>query len=396
MLRIGLTGGIGSGKSTVAQRLCELGAVVIDADQLARGVVEPGSEGLAAVVERFGDTVLDDLGELNRPALGALVFADDAARRDLELITHPRIADRTAELVAAAPRDAVVVHDVPLIVEKHLGPAYHLVVVVGADEDTRVKRLMQSRGMTEADARSRIAAQARDDERRAAADVWLDNGGNRDELTAAVDALWRDRLVPFEENVRHGIPARRPEALQLTASDDDWPVQAERLLERLRSVGMDTVATADHIGSTAVPGLLAKDVLDVQLGVPSLADADAPAFVERMRAAGFPRVDGNDHDNARDGTPWRKRFHGSADPGRVAHVHVREVGSPGWRWALLFRDYLRAVPEVREEYAAEKLRLAATGVGVSAYTEAKEPWFDAIDERAEVWAAESGWEASRG
>src|SRR5690242_1662208 len=146
MLRVGLTGGIGSGKSTVAQRLSTHGALVVDADVLAREVVATGSPGLVAIVERFGEGVLDDEGALNRPALGALVFADESARRDLEGITHPLIAQRTRELVEAAPADAVVVHDVPLLVEKHYGPGYHLVVVVGAEEATRVKRLMQTRG----------------------------------------------------------------------------------------------------------------------------------------------------------------------------------------------------------------------------------------------------------
>ena len=152
-------------------------------------------------------------GGLDRAALGAVVFADDRARRDLEAITHPLIAARTAELVAGAPSDAVVVHDVPLLVEKHLGPTYHLVVVVGADARTRVERLVLSRGMAEADARARVAAQADDDQRRAAADVWLDNEGSPEALEAAVDRLWHERLVPFERNVRDGRRSRRPEQL---------------------------------------------------------------------------------------------------------------------------------------------------------------------------------------
>jgi dephospho-CoA kinase len=395
MLRVGLTGGIGSGKSTVAQRLSQLGAVVIDADLLAREVVTAGSDGLRAVVDRFGDQVVDDAGELNRAALGAVVFADEGARRDLEAITHPRIAQRTAELVAAAPEDAVVVHDVPLLVEKHYGPRYHLVVVVGADETTRVRRLERTRGMTEADARSRIATQATDEQRRAAADVWLDNAGSPEDLHRAVDDLWRERLVPFEHNVRHGIRSPRPEALTLVPPDPRWPVQAQRLLERLRLVLGDLAVTADHVGSTAVPGLLAKDVIDLQVGVPSLQAAGAPELLARLTAAGFPLGEAR-YDNAKDGGQWPKIFLGSADPGRVAHVHVREVGSPGWRWALLFRDWLRAVPEVREEYAAEKRRLAATGVGASEYATAKEPWFDAVDGRAQEWAARTGWEPAHG
>lgn len=396
MLRVGLTGGIGSGKSTVAQRLSELGAVVIDADVLAREVVAPESSGLEAIVGRFGDGVLDDAGALNRPALGAIVFADEQARRDLEGITHPLIARRTAELVAAAPEGAVVVHDVPLLVEKGYGPGYHLVVVTGADIQTRVKRLMHTRGMTETEARSRIAAQTTDEERRAAADVWLDNDGPKDDLLTAVDVLWHERLVPFEENVRGGIRAARAERPALVASDPTWPTQARRLLARLRLAFGDAQVTMDHIGSTAVPGLLAKDVIDLQVGVRSLDDADDPDLVDRLTRAGFPRPDGDWADNAKDGRSWPKRFHGTADPGRIAHVHVREVGSPGWRWALVFRDWMRAVPEARQEYAAEKRRLAATGLGTSEYAAAKEPWFDSVHERVEAWARETGWEPPRG
>jgi dephospho-CoA kinase len=394
MLRVGLSGGIGSGKSTVSQHLASLGAVVIDADQLAREVVATGSEGLAAVVGRFGDGVLDDEGALNRPALGAIVFADAKARRDLESITHPLIARRTSELLAAAPADAIVVHDVPLLVEKHYGPGYHLVLIVGADEDTRVKRLMQTRGMTEADARSRIAAQADDDQRRAAADVWVANDGGRDELHDAVERLWLERLVPFEENVRRGTRSRRLEQLVLAAPDPTWPAQAARLVERLRLAFGDVAQTVDHIGSTSVPGLVAKDVIDLQVGVTSLADADDPALLRGLTEAGFPRVDDVVADNSKDGVPWVKRFHGNCDPGRVTNIHVREVGSPGWRWALMFRDWMRAVPEAPAEYAAEKLRIAAGGATVSEYAEAKEPWFDAVHERVEAWARETGWTPS--
>jgi dephospho-CoA kinase len=397
MLRVGLSGGIGSGKSTVAQRFSELGAVVIDADQLARDVVAPGSEGLAAIAARFGDAVLEEDGSLNRPALGAVVFADEQARRDLEQLTHPRIAARTAELVAQAPADAVVVHDVPLLVEKHLGPGYHLVVVVGADERTRLRRLMETRGMTEDDVRSRMAAQATDEQRRAAADVWLDNSGTREAVVAAVDELWHQRLVPFERNVRHGTRAARSDELALRPPDPSWPAQAQRLLERVRLAFGDQLVTADHIGSTAVAGLVAKDVIDLQVGVRDLRDADDAALLERLTGAGFPRpADAPDADNAKDGGVWRKRFHGSADPGRPVHLHVREVGSPGWRWALLFRDWLRADPVVCAEYAAEKVRLAATGAGVSAYAAAKEPWFDSVHERSEDWARRTGWEPAHG
>lgn len=393
MLRVGLTGGIGSGKSTVAQRLSEHGATVIDADRLAREVVAPQSEGLAAIAARFGDAVLDDDGALNRAALGEVVFRDPQAREDLEAITHPLIARRTAELVAAAPPDAIVVHDVPLLVEKAMGPAYHLVVVVGAEQELRVKRLMHTRGMTEADARNRMASQATDEQRRAAADVWLSNEGTKDDLCAAVDALWHERLVPFEANVRQGLRAHRPETPELLPPDPSWPEQAQRLLARLRLAFGDVLVTADHVGSTAVPGLLAKDVVDLQIGVTSLDDADGEAVRARLDAAGFPRAEGvyADFDRAAAGT-WPKRMHGNADPARVAHIHVREAGSPGWRWALLFRDWMRADGAARDEYAAEKRRLAAAAATTTEYAEAKEPWFDAALTRAQSWAAETGWE----
>jgi dephospho-CoA kinase len=194
VLRVGLTGGAGAGKSTVATRLRELGAVVIDADALAREVLAPGTEGLREVVTAFGPQVLRPDGSLDRAALAAVVFADPARRRELEAITHPRIAARTSELLADASPDAVVVHDVPLLVEKAMAPAYDLVVVVDAPVERRVERLV-GRGLSETDARARIAAQATRAERQAVADVWLDNDGSVADLVAAVDLLWRERLA---------------------------------------------------------------------------------------------------------------------------------------------------------------------------------------------------------
>ncbi len=193
---VGLTGGIGSGKSAVAARLAELGAVVIDSDRLAREVVAPGTDGLAEVVARFGPQVLGADGALDRPALGKVVFGDEQARRDLEAIIHPRVRARTVELAAAAPPDAVVVNDVPLLIEAGLAEQYELVVVVFADEATRLARLVRDRGMTEAEARARIGAQATDSQRRAAADVAIVNEGSLADLRAAVDEIWQTRLRP--------------------------------------------------------------------------------------------------------------------------------------------------------------------------------------------------------
>lgn len=195
VLIVGLTGGIGAGKSVVAQRLAELGAIVIDADRLAREVVEPGTDGLAEIVAAFGPGVLTPDGALDRPAMSRLVFDDPDARHRLEGIIHPRVRARTAELVSAAPAGAVVVNDVPLLVETGQAGAFDLVIVVLADLRKRVDRLVEQRGMSEQEARSRIAAQATDEQRRAVADIVLTNDGTLEDLRAAVDAAWRKRLA---------------------------------------------------------------------------------------------------------------------------------------------------------------------------------------------------------
>jgi dephospho-CoA kinase len=197
MQRIGLTGGIAAGKSVAAQRLAERGAVLIDYDALSRDAVAPGSAGLADVVAAFGDTVLTADGALDRPGLAAVVFADPAARERLNGIVHPvvrRLAAEREAAAAAADATAVVVHDVPLLVESGNAGTFHLVVVVQAPAVLRVERLVRTRGMDRTEAERRIAAQATDEERLAVADVVLDGSGHPDDLRAEVDALW-DRLA---------------------------------------------------------------------------------------------------------------------------------------------------------------------------------------------------------
>jgi dephospho-CoA kinase len=193
---------VGSGKSTVAALLADKGAVIIDADRNAREVVEPGTPGYDAVVARFGPAVVADDGTLNRAAIAEIVFNDEQALSDLNAIVHPLVGQRMAQLMAEAPADAIVVHDVPLLVENNLAPAYDVVVVVLADDETRVRRLA-GRGRPEADARARIAAQANDGERRAVADEIIENDGDRDALTAQVNALW-NRLHARAEAERSG------------------------------------------------------------------------------------------------------------------------------------------------------------------------------------------------
>lgn len=198
MLSIGLTGGIGAGKSAVAALLAERGAVVIDADAIAREVVAPGTPGLAAVVAEFGDSVLAPDGSLDRAALAALVFDDDDARARLNAIVHPLVGARALELAAAAEHadpHAVVVHDVPLLVENGLAGSYDLVLVVEAPAALRLDRL-RARGVSEQDARARMAAQADDEQRRAVADAVIVNDGTLAELAARVDLFWSRHLAP--------------------------------------------------------------------------------------------------------------------------------------------------------------------------------------------------------
>ncbi len=192
MLRVGLTGGIGAGKSEVTRRLAELGAVIIDADLLAREVVGPGTSGLDEVVRHFGTGVLARRGDLDRAALAARVFDDPGERRVLESIIHPRVRSLAAEIEAAADPDSVVVHAIPLLVETGQAGSFHVVVVVEAPRSERLNRLMRDRGMTEEQARSRIDSQASARQRVEAADVVIDNTGGLDALRARVDQVWND------------------------------------------------------------------------------------------------------------------------------------------------------------------------------------------------------------
>jgi dephospho-CoA kinase len=191
--RIGLTGGIASGKSTVSEMLADKGALVIDADQLARDVVAPGTAGLAEVREAFGSDVTAPDGSLDRGKLGSVVFADPVKREQLEAIIHPLVRSEAARLEAAAPHDQVVIHDIPLLVETSQQDVFEIVIVVDALPEVQLDRLVRLRGMTEEQARQRIAAQSDRVRRRAAATELIENNGSIADLQAAVDRLW-DRL----------------------------------------------------------------------------------------------------------------------------------------------------------------------------------------------------------
>jgi dephospho-CoA kinase len=399
VLRIGLSGGIGAGKSTVSSTFSELGGIVVDGDVISREVVEPGTEGLAKLVDAFGEQILSDDGSLNRPALAAIAFSDDEKRQTLNGIVHPLVAQRRAELIAAAGNDAVIVEDIPLLVESGMAPMFPLVIIVNADEDVRVKRLIEHRGFTEQDARARIAAQATEQQRRAVADVWLDNSGSAGELVEQARALWHQRILPFEHNLDSGEPARSLPVL--APYHPSWPEQARRIIARLNTACGHRAVRIDHIGSTAVPGLDAKDVIDVQVTVASLDVADELA--EALTSAGYVRtavtadlgkpdarstVAEFDHDNTE--SLWHKRLHCSADPGRPTNVHLRVDGWPDQQFALLFVDWLRANPDVQGQYLAVK-RQAEHAADIASYVAAKEPWFNDAYRQAWEWADASGW-----
>ena len=394
MLRVGLTGGIGSGKSTVAQRFLELGAVVVDADQLAREVVAVDSAGLGAIHQRFGDAVMAPDGSLDRGALGRVVFADGQALKDLEAITHPLIGARTRALMEAAAPHQIVVHEVPLLAELDLAPTYHLTVVVGADVEVRMARLTGARGFTQAEARARISAQVSDLVRRAAADAWLDNNGTVDGLLAQVDALWSGRIVGFNDNLMEGTVSRQPAPPAVVPYDDSWPPSAARLIRRVDLALGGQVVAVEHIGATSVPGLVAEDVIDLQIGVRALAEADRPEFVCALAEKGFPPS--AEYGSAEYGSV--EYLYGNADPARIARLHVRQVDGPAWRRALLQRDWLRSEAEERDAYGDFTRRLAESASTTKEFVEATQSWVDTAVVRAEAWARQlpDRWEAPSG
>ncbi|HEX2145992.1 MAG TPA: dephospho-CoA kinase [Glycomyces sp.] len=393
MLKVALTGGIGAGKSTVAAKLSELGARVIDADALSRDVVAPNSEGLAAVISRFGPDVLTAEGALDRAALATIVFQSPAARAELEAIVHPRVRARARELTASFPDDAIVVQDIPLLAETGQAPGFHLNIDVEAPRELRLERLAE-RGLPRDDALKRIDAQASDAERREACDVVLYNRDSVHDLERRVAMLWEERIVPYAENLLADRAEQRPEKIQYVEYDPAWPRRFEHLAARLRRVLGPSAVRIDHIGSTAVAGFPAKDVIDIQVTVVSLPIIDT--FTEALGDAGFFGRVGFDSPKPEysDVEDWEKRFYGYADPGNIAQIHFRAIDSPGQRFALLFRDWLRADPQARADYAQAKGVLAAKLDSTTDYVEAKEPWFDHEGwPRANRWAAETGWHA---
>ncbi len=319
---MGLTGGIGAGKSTVAGALADLGAVIVDADRIAREVVEPGSEGLAELEAAFGPDVIAADGSLDRAALAAKAFVDDESRLRLNSILHPRIGARTQEYVQAAPADAILVQDIPLIVESGLGPAFDLVVVVHVDEAERLRRLTEYRGMDEADVRARMAAQATVEQRWAAADVWLDNGGVPGAIVEDVRQLWIERLIPFERNISEQTGA--VSAPDIVPANPEWPDQARRAIARLALATGGRALAIEHVGPTSVPGLSARDCLDVLVTVSD--EATAAEISAELGGAGFPFdttvVEPDLADLQARAAGGTYRLHRGCDPLRAIAVHL--------------------------------------------------------------------------
>lgn len=304
MLSLGLTGGIAAGKSLLANRFRELGAVVIDADRLAREVVAPGTPGLAAVVRQFGARILLADGSLDRAQLGAIVFADKGARETLNAIVHPLVRAAANALKDDAGPGTIVVQDIPLLVETGQGVNFHLVVVAQAPRDIRVARMVRDRGMTEADALARISAQATDEERAAAADVLIVNDGTPEQAVKELDALWHDRLVPFAANLAAGTPAGTSRDVRASEPDASRPAQAARLAARIKHATgeLATSIEIDDSGAGRTTFLLHP------------APGARPERIEdAMAAAGFqPR---------RNGGPGLPRFY-SADPAVSASLVI--------------------------------------------------------------------------
>jgi len=282
VLILGLTGGIGAGKSTASAELARLGAVIIDADHIAREVVEPGSPGLDMLAAEFGEDIVGADGALDRASLAERAFVSAECTAALNAITHPLIGERTAELFAQAADDAIVVHDMPLLVEGGMAPGYHLVLVVDTPEDVRLHRLVELRGLPEDDARSRIERQASDEQRRAVADVLLDNAGAEDALREQVREAWDLRITQMAANLAHGR-AVLPEN-EVIGPLPEWRDEARRAAGRLRHALGGLEAEVEHVGPTA-EGIPAVDV--VALEVRPAPEVDPASVVTRLTQAGY-------------------------------------------------------------------------------------------------------------
>lgn len=312
MMRIGLCGGMGSGKSTVAALLRERGAHLIDADAIARDIVQPGSAALLEIGARFGPRVLLPDGSSDRAALARIAFSDAQALQDLEAITHPRIWAATNEQFAALPADAIAVHDMPLLVEKRMSPEYHLVIAVLADPERRIRRLVDQRGLDLADVLRRITVQASDAQRRAAADVLIDNNTTPRELAAQVGQLWHERIAPFAANLAAGLPAS---PTRISADAVILAQQAARIAARIRRAE----SGGDHLDAVPVRmTLLQRRTQILHVAIPAGQHGEDPQRDEvsrRLTQAGFPPI------------AAEANHRGNADPAWPADIELTSASS---------------------------------------------------------------------
>lgn len=336
MLMVGLTGGIGAGKSTVTAVLEEAGAVIVDADRIAREVVEPGTAGLAMLVAEFGDDIVGSDGVLDRAELAARAFVDADRTAALNAITHPLIGERTAELFTGAPEDGIVVHDMPLLVEGGLTPGYHLVIVVDTPAEIRLERLVGQRGMPEDDARARMSRQATDEARSATADVLIDNSGPREPVAGVVRDLVDRRLQPFEHNLRTSTPVVGDRSV--VSHRPEWAAEAARAIARLDHILGGVAERIDHVGPTAVEGLDAPDIVDLQVTV-----ADSTAVEAAVRAL-------SDAGYVGDRSTELPAFHW-CDPARPLEITVRALEDPEHELTLMMGRVIDEDPAARAEYS---------------------------------------------
>lgn len=284
---------MGAGKSTVAQVFHKRGAYLIDADQISRDVVAPGSSALAELVTAFSAEILLADGSLNRPRLAEIAFASEESRLKLNAIMHPQVGNRTMELINAAPANSVVLQDIPLLVESGLAPLFHLVIVVDAPVELRISRLVSSRGLDETDARARIKAQATTEQRRAVADAWIDNSGVEAELVFKAEELWDQRIAPYLANVT----AHRPASITPIGSDEE----SLRIVNRVTMLGGAQLAEVKVIDSNLN-----------SLEIIAIDDAAQSTLSQLLPSAGFCAIDS--------GTDSTDLHFGSADPGRAAKI----------------------------------------------------------------------------
>ena len=263
---------------------------MIDADKIAREVVAPGTPGLDMLAAEFGEEIISANGELDRAALAERAFASQERTAALNSITHPLIGERTIEKFAQAPSDAIVVHDVPLLIEGSMEPGYHLVLVVDTPEEIRLQRLVDLRGVPEADARSRISAQATDEQRRASADILFDNSGTEQALIEQVRAVWDGRLVAMANNLEHHHAVHPNDGI--VDPRREWADEARREIARLRHRIGDLSESISHVGPTA-SGEPAIDLIDIEIVPRSEGDA-ANSIRARLEEAGYIADDGGD------------------------------------------------------------------------------------------------------